>query len=420
MTETKVKRPPLIRAINSVGKALSGVGMGGPRFTPDTICKAAEKIASASDYGTDSYRPGLEKLCWSLQHEADLNQMGRLILHRQVANALAGRLTVVAWEKANPKTAQAPIVAPMFIIGLPRTGTTILFETLAADPALRAPLTWECRDYALAHSVVEPASEDPRVVKLGKQMMQVDRLMPGFTAIHHFGPFIPTECIGLTLLDMASEQFAALAWLPAYRKFLLENDFSTAYEWHKRGLRYFQATQPDKSWILKTPMHTGYLDALIKTYPDAKFIHNHRDPMRVISSVANLYRVSRSGWSDQPNTPERARSDAHYYLEFIRRAVEFRASDPQEKTRFFDVPFKTFVSDPMPLIEQLYTHFERPLTDQAYKAMSEYLANRPREKFGKHHYSAQQFGFTKEEYEPLFRAYAARFSPYINPPAPET
>jgi len=413
VTDTKVKRPPVISAINGLGKALSGVGLGGPKFTPDAICKAAEKISGHNDYGDDSYRPGLEKLCWSLEHEAELNQMGRLVMHRQIANALAGRLTVVAWEKANPEAASAPIVSPLMVIGLPRTGTSILYETLAADPEKRAPLTWECRDYALAHTITEPAAEDPRLIKLGKQMLQVDRLMPGFTAIHHFGPFIPTECIGLTLLDMASEQFSALTWLPTYRKFLLQNDFSTAYEWHRRGLRYFQSTQPGKSWVLKTPMHTGYLDTLIKVYPDAKFIHNHRDPMRVISSVANLYRVSRSGWTDAPNTHERARSDAHYYLEFIRRALAFRANDPQESTRFIDIAFKDFITDPMKVVEQIHAHFERPLTDKGFKAMSDYITNRPREKFGKHIYTPEQFGFTEEEYKPLFADYIERFGDYL-------
>ena len=413
MSNTSVKRPPVVRAINGLGKALSGVGLAGPRFSVDGIRKAAEKIAGHSDYGSDSFMPGLEKMCWSLENESELNQMGRMIMHRQISNALAGRLTIVAWEKENPAAAQAPIVKPLFIIGLPRTGTTILFETLAANPDLRAPLTWECRDFALAHNYTAPAQEDPRILKLGRQMSQVDRLMPGFTAIHHFGPFIPTECIGLTLLDMASEQVAALTWMPSYRKFLLENDFSTAFDWHRRGLRYLQSTQPDKSWILKTPMHTGYLDMLVKFYPDARFIHNHRDPMTVISSVANLYRVSRSGWTDQPNTNARAQSDAHYYLEFIRRTLAFRANDPEENTRFFDVSFNTFVSDPMPLISQLFTHFERPLTDEGFNAMEHYLKNRPRGKFGKHHYSAEQFGFTEEEYAPLYKDYLDRFSDYI-------
>ncbi len=413
MAKPKVQRPPLVRVINRFGKIASSVGIASPRFTPESLCASAEKIAGANDYGSASYKPGLEALCWALENEAELNQMGRIVLHRQIANALAGRLTLVKWEKAHAEAAKAPIRTPLFVIGLPRTGTTILFETLAADPHLRAPLTWECRDYALAHTANDPPEEDPRLIKLSRQMAQVNKLMPGFTAIHHFGPFIPTECIGLTLLDMASEQFAALAWMPSYRAFLLENDFKSAYHWHKRGLRYLQFTQPSKSWVLKTPMHTGYLPSLIEAYPDAQFIHNHRDPMQVIASVANLYRVSRSGWSDAENTPERARSDAHYYLEFIRRAVAFRAQDGQEATRFFDVAFKDFVQDPLPLIEKLYEHFERPLSEEALDAMSHYLANRPREKYGKHLYSAAQFGFSEEEYGPLFADYIARFRTYL-------
>ncbi|MEO1406605.1 MAG: sulfotransferase, partial [Pseudomonadota bacterium] len=360
---TAPKRPPVVRAINAMGGVMTKARLGLPRFTPDSIRRSAEKISGYSDYGSNSYAPGLAILCHALEHEADLNQMGRIVLHRQLSNALAGRLTVVAWEKAFPKQAEARIKTPLFVIGLPRTGTTILYETLAADPALRAPLTWECRDFALAHAAAADPEGDPRVKKLGRQMEQIDRLMPGFTAIHKFGPFIPTECIGLMLLDMASEQFGSLAWLPSYRDFLLNNDFSSVYEWHKRGLRYLQATQPNKTWMLKSPLHTGYLDALLKTYPDARLIQTHRDPMRVIASVANLYRVSRGGWSDaEYDLPERAKSDAAYYAEFVRRATQFRKDHPEHADRFIDIAFERFMSDPMKVIEDIHTHFERPLT----------------------------------------------------------
>jgi len=354
VTEARLARPPLVRAINGVGRVLSGMRLGRPVFRPDLIRAAAEKMAGTNDYGTDSYTAGLATLCHSLENEAALNQMGRFVLHRQVVAALAGRLTIVAWEKANPEAAKAPVKAPMIILGLPRTGTTILFETLAAAPTYRAPLTWECRDYALAHQIDDTDREDPRLQKLGKQMQQVDRLMPGFSAIHKFGPYVPTECIGLTLLDMASEQFCAMAWMPTYREFLLHSDFQSPYEWHKRGLRYLQSTQPDKSWVLKTPMHTGYLGELLKAYPDADLIQTHRDPMRVIASVANLYRVSRGGWSDVPNSPERAADDAAYYAEFVRRSVEFRAAHPEYEARFVDIPFKRFIEDPMSQISVIY------------------------------------------------------------------
>ncbi|MEO1475993.1 MAG: sulfotransferase [Pseudomonadota bacterium] len=404
------KRPPLVRAINAVGGVMSMARLGLPRFTPDSIRRSAEKISGFSDYGTNSYVPGLATLCHSLENEAELNQMGRIILHRQISYALAGRLTVVAWEKAFPKQAEAPIEAPLFVIGLPRTGTTILYETLAADPSLRAPLTWECRDFALAHQAAADPENDPRVKKLGRQMAQVDRLMPGFTAIHKFGPFIPTECIGLMLLDMASEQFGSLAWLPSYRDFLLNNDFSSVYEWHKRGLRYLQATQPSKTWMLKSPLHTGYLEALLTTYPDARLIQTHRNPMKVISSVASLYKVSRGGWSDaEYDLPTRAYSDAAYYAEFVRRATEFRQTHPEHADRFFDVPFEGFMSDPMKLITEMHAYFDRPLTDAAHKAMADYLTDRPRDKYGRHKYTPEEFGFTDALRDDLFSDYLKQF-----------
>lgn len=406
-------RPPVIRAINGVGNVLSKLKLGRPSFQPNAIREAAEKMAGHSDYGSDSYIAGLATLCHSLENEARLNQMGRFVLHRQVVAALAGRLTIVAWEKANPVAADAPIKAPLIVLGLPRTGTTILYETLAAAPDYRAPLTWECRDYGLAHEITESEPEDPRLTKLGKQMQQVDRLMPGFSAIHKFGPYVPTECIGLTLLDMASEQFCAMAWMPTYREFLLNSDFASPYSWHKRGLRYLQSTQPDKQWALKTPMHTGYLGELLKAYPDADLIQTHRDPMRVISSVANLYHVSRGGWSDVPNTQERAADDAAYYAEFVHRSIAFRKANPDQEARFVDVSFELFIKDPMEQIRNIYKHFGRELTAQGEQAMSDYIANRPREKYGKHVYSPEQFGFTDETYGPVFAEYCSRYSDYL-------
>ena len=414
MGQTAIKRPPVVRAINAVGSVMSKARLGFPRFTPDSIRRTAEKISGFNDYGSNSYVTGLATLCHSLENEAELNQMGRIVLHRQISNALAGRLTIVAWEKAFPQLAEAPIVAPLFVVGLPRTGTTILYETLAADPSLRAPMTWECRDFALAHEAAADPENDPRVKKIGRQMDQVDRLMPGFTAIHKFGPFIPTECIGLTLLDIASEQFGAMAWMPSYREFLLNNDFRSAYGWHKRGLRYLQATQPNKAWMLKSPIHTGYLDALIETYPDSRLIQTHRKPMQVIASVANLYRVSRGGWSDaEPDVAQRAAEDAAYYAEFIRRGTAFRAEHPEHADRFYDVAFENFITDPMKEIEAIHAHFERPLTEEAHAAMIDYLEKRPRDKYGKHVYDKSQFGFTKDAYASVFSDYTAAYGAYL-------
>lgn len=413
MPTATLNRPPLVRVLNGVGSALSSVGVKAPDFSIPALERAAKKIAGADDFGSDSYLAGLEPLVYSLEHEAKLHQLGRFVLHRQIAGALASRLSIVAWEKANPEAAQAEIKSPMVIMGLPRTGTTILFEMLAADPQARAPLTWECRDFALAHAAAADPENDPRIQKLGRQMSQVDRMMPGFTAIHHFGPFIPTECIGLTLLDIASEQLCALAWLPTYRKFLIESSFESAYHWHKRGLRYLQATQPDKNWVLKTPMHAGYMPAFLAEYPNAQMIHTHRDPLSTSASVASLYNVSRSGWSDHVDVDKFAPQDAAYYAEMTQRVTEFRADNPDKDKQFCDISFKKFMSDPMRQIQKIYTSFDRELSSEAFDAIDTYLKNRPQDKYGRHKYDPSDFGFTREGVDKEFEAYLARFGEYV-------
>lgn len=413
MTQLTLNRPPMVRVINGVGSALSAVGVKAPEFSIRAIERAAIKTAGHDDFGSDSYLAGLEPLLYSLEHEAKLHQLGRLVLHRQTVSALASRLAIVAWEKANPELAKAEIKAPMVVMGLPRTGTTILYEMLAADPSARAPLTWECRDFALAHEAAADPENDPRIEKLGRQMAQVDKMMPGFTAIHHFGPFIPTECIGLTLLDIASEQLCALAWLPTYRKFLIENSFDSAYHWHKRGLRYLQATQPDKTWVLKTPMHAGYLPAFFAEYPDAQLIHTHRDPLSTSASVASLYNVSRSGWSDHVDVKAYAPQDAAYYAEMTQRVTAFRANNPDKESQFCDIGFKDFMSDPMPQIRKIYSSFRRDLTDATFNAIDSYLKNRPQDKYGRHKYDPADFGFSREGVDKEFADYIGRFGEFV-------
>ena len=206
----RAKRPPVAAGINWIGRGLKTVGYVRPALSIASVKADAEKQTGLSDYDGDSYMAALEPLLWGLEHEANLNQLGRMVMRGMIVSALASRLTVVDWEKSNPEAAGANIKAPLIVFGMPRTGTTILYETLAADPRLRAPLTWECRDYALAHAITDPHN-DKRITKLGKNMARMDRLMPGFSAIHYFDPFIPTECVGQTILDMASEQFPALA-----------------------------------------------------------------------------------------------------------------------------------------------------------------------------------------------------------------
>ncbi len=397
-----------------VSPPAGGAGFEVKPLEREPLLEAAIKRAGGfDDFGTDSFEIGLGHLLPSIHAEANLNPIGQIMLQNQIVSGLANRLIIVEWEKRNPEHAAAPVKAPMIVVGLPRTGTTILFEVLAAQARHRAVMTWEALDFALAHAAADDPEAHPGVQAIAARLQMAEQLMPGFAAIHKFGAFIPTECVSLTLIDLASEQFGANAYLKSYRDWLVEADFTSAFDWHKRALRYLQATQPDKRWLLKTPMHSGYLPELFAAYPDAMVVQTHREPMEVIASVSNLYKVSRSAGSDHYETKAYANDDARYYARLIEKCVADRRAHPEWAERFYDVAFKDFLADPVAVTEKIHAHFGYHLPADERQAMADYIADRPRDKYGVHTYDAADYGLTEAVHGALFADYRAAFGRLI-------
>jgi hypothetical protein len=381
-------------------------------FTKDAICEAAERKAGCSDYGSESYAPGLEALLYSIEHEAALNERGRAEMFGRIAAALANRLTVVAWEKANPELADAPIAAPLVILGLPRTGSSILHETLAAAPGMRTPLIWEVRDFALAHAVTDARTDD-RIQAIEADIARKNEAAPGYAAIHYEDAHIPMECLALTILDLVSTQFPTIAWTPTYRRFLLSHDGRETYRWHRRALRYLQASRPEAQWVLKAPMHSVFIAALIEIYPDAKVLQTHRNPLKVIGSQCSLNATLRRAWSDRTDTAGQAAADAAYTAAAIQRAVDYRRANPDIDAIIYDVAFKDFIADQEGTLAHIYEHVGLPFTDEARDAMIGYLNGRPREKHGRHNYALEDFGLTDAGLAPLFADYVQRYREFL-------
>jgi Sulfotransferase family len=383
-----------------------------PSLTVEAICAAAEARTGLDAYGSDSYRTLLDPLLYSLENESNLNDMGRIVLPAQVIAGLANRLTVVAWEEANPELAKAPIQPPLVILGLGRTGTTILQETLAAAPSNRTPLTWEITDYALVQDVTDPR-EDPRVQRIDRHIKRANEMAEGFSSIHFYDAYTPSECIGLTILDLSSEQFGAAAWMPTYREALLSVDHTSVYDWHRRGLRFLQAKTPGVQWVLKAPAHAIYLDPLLGTYPDAMIINPHRDPVEVVGSLCSLFATLRAAYADDIPVQEQAAGDADYAADVIQRAVDYRRAHPDVDKGICDVSFTDFMADQPGSLTRIYDHFGLEFAPADREAMLGYLANRPREKYGTHDYSLEQFGLTPQGVAARFADYSERFSQYF-------
>jgi hypothetical protein len=383
-------------------------------FSAAALRAEAESKAGCDDYGSDSYVAALEPLLYSMEHEANLNPVGRREISDRMVNALANRLTVVAWEQANPELAAAPMAKPpLIILGLPRTGTSILHETLASAPGMRTPLIWEVRDYSLVPSV-QDAGADDRVKEIDAAIARKNELVPGYRAIHYEDAFIPMECLGLTVLDLVTTQFSTIAWAPAYREFLLSQDARSTYQWHRRALRYLEAARPGQQWVLKAPMHSLYMEQLLATYPDAMLVQTHRAPEAVIGSVCSLYATLRRAWSDEVPIKEQAEGDVAYTAALVQRAVDFRRSRPDVDARICDVAFTDFMSDQVGTVAHIYKHFGLELTDDARTTMADYLSDRPREKYGKHKYTLEEFGVTPDALARLFADYTEQYGSFLS------
>jgi hypothetical protein len=352
-------------------------------------------------------------LLHAIEHEMALNERGRAELRQRIVNALANRLTLVAWEQANPQAAAAPVEAPIIILGLPRTGSSILHETLAAAPDLRTPLIWQVQDFSLVHSV-EDAASDYRIAAVEDAIARKNEAIPDYASIHYENPHIPMECVALTIVDLVSTQFSTIAWAPTYRTFLLEHDMRETYRWHRRALRFLQARgEKGKRWVLKAPMHSLYLDALIETYPDAVLVQTHREPAKVAGSFCSLCATLRRAWTEGTDEARNARADLAYAAELVRRAADYRRGKPELSGKFYDVAFKRFMAEPDETLAGIFTHCGMDYDEPAREAVLGYLAARPRDKHGTHNYDPAQFGLTSQAISAEFADYVSACGDYL-------
>jgi hypothetical protein len=361
--------------------------------------------AGSSDTGPATWQEGLDALVASANQEAQLNAMGEATIAAQVTSSIANRLGIVQWHAAHPEIATIPVEAPVFILGLPRCGTTLLSYLLDRDPANRSLLRGEC--FA---STPPPETANLRthagVVSAQAEMDALYSLLPEFKAIHYEQGDGPTECITLLGQDFRSVHFETMANLPGYSAWHLSCDMVPAYDYHRRALEVLQWRAPGR-WVVKSPCHNLALDALVQVYPDARFVVPHRDPTVAVASMASLVSALAGLGSD-------ADWDAYIgdqWLELcglmLDRHLDFRCRHGDD--RFFDLSFDVLVGDTLSEVDRLYAWLGWELTRPAETAMRAYLAEAPAGRFGTHHYDLDRFGLTADRIRDRVAPYLARF-----------
>jgi hypothetical protein len=311
--------------------------------------------------------------------------------------------------KRNPAVAATDIRPPIVVVGQPRTGTTILFDVLAQDPANRVPLTWEV-DQPWPPPETATYDTDPRIDEVDARLAAVDLLIPGFRGMHDMGARLGQECVRITAGDFRSMIFATQYRVPEYQQWLLrEADMGSAYRYHRLFLQYLQSAHAGQRWVIKSPAHLWSLGAMYHEYPGALIVQTHRDPLRVICSLASLVDLLRRLASDDVSISEIAAEWVDDIILGLDRAVAARQDGTVALGQAVDVLFRDFLADPMAVVRTIYDRLDIELTDVAEKAMRSFLAANPQEKHGGHKYSFADTGLDAGLLRERTRAYQEFF-----------
>lgn len=381
------------------------------RFDPDRLIATACEETGYDDFGDglglEGWRSGLQRLADGLVNEARLSDIGVEVAHLDVMRALKNRLDVIAWRTANPEITTKPITAPIVIVGQPRTGTTILFDLLAQDPDLRAPLTWEV-DAPCPVPRPETYHTDPRIAQAQASIELSEQIIPGFMAFHPMGALVGQECVRITASAFTSMIFSTQYRLPGYYRWLLyDADHTAAYRFHRIFLQHLQSGVPGQ-WLLKSPAHLWHLEALFAEYPDALIVQTHRDPLNVISSIAALAHHLRRMASDESSIAECAAQSYEEITVGLDREMAARDSGVVPKDRVIDVLFRDFIGDPWATIGDIYRKLGRELLPETAQKMRDFLAAHPGDG-GRGRYTWSDTGLAADEVRERVSAYQDRY-----------
>ena len=373
-----------------------------PLATAGELHALASQVTGLEDFGPDDYTDGLEVLLGSLEEDADLTPRGRKVMRAMLRGALAARLLSEAGWAAHPEHARVRLERPLFVTGLPRTGTTALHRLLTADPAHQGLELW-LAEAPQPRPARQTWADNPvfQYIQAGCARHHVEH--PEFMGVHYMAADQVEECWQLLRQSMLSVSWECLAHLPSYSAWLAGQDWTGAYQRHRRNLQLI-GLGDERRWVLKNPSHLFALDALLAVYPDALVVQTHRAPGVAIASVCSLAAQASAGWSDTFAGEVLGRDQLELWASGLERFGAERARHDQ--ARFFDVAYDDLARDPLGTVESVYGYFGLPLSGGAADAVRQLAAGNEGQGRLSHRYTLDQFGLTEEKV-------AERFGPAI-------
>jgi hypothetical protein len=401
--------PLPIRIYNGARRLASRIGVPMPSLDAELLMDRARQNTGLVDFGPDSFRVPLDRLIASLESDAGLHALGRTIAATQLLSNLENRLHLHDCIAGQPAIADSPIDRPIFIVGMPRTGTSILHELIGEDRSMRVPQSWEVMT-PVPPPEAASYDNDPRIQQCDESLAQTDRLIPGFRKMHRMAARLPQEDVAMTSLEFTSMVFEASFRLPSYTAwFHQEADLGPAYTIHRKFLQVLQWRCPADRWVLKTPGHLWALEALLNEYPDACLIQTHRDPLQVLSSLTSLCTTLRALASETVDPHEIAREWSELNAQAYDRSVDARESGLIDPSRVVDIHFSAFIADPFAAIQHIYEKFDMEYSAQTDVRMRSYLETHSDDEHGRHTHRFEDTGLDLGEARERVKRYQEYF-----------
>ena len=374
-------------------------------LSEESLLAEARAQAGLSDFGDAGFRAGLRVLLETYEGAANLSPAGRKRTRRRLVQLLATRLRVEEAWKRHPEVRALPIRRPVYLTGLPRTGTSALFNLLGADPSHRPLLLWE----GLFPDPLEglpPGATDPRLEWLRKRNERDREKNPDFDKIHYVTADMPEECVLLLAHSFCDAQMGIEPLMEPYGSWFQRQDLRPAYRYYADLLRLLQWQRPGERWLLKSPAHLWALDVLVELFPDACILWTHRDPLQMLGSYCSMMAMLmaiRASFDPKQLGPA--------VLEYLARSLErgLAARDRLGARRFFDVDFRAFSADPLATLRRIYAHFELELGAETERRLAAHVEANPKGKHGAHDYSLEEYGLSAEAVRERLRFYSERF-----------
>jgi hypothetical protein len=374
---------------------------GQMEWSEEALLEEARRSTGLTDFGDEGFREGLRVLLRTYEETARFTDQGRRRNWRRVVQLLQNRLRIQQAFQEHPEIREREIRRPVVLTGLPRSGTSALFNLLAADPAARPLRLWEAL-FPWPMPGLEPGQPDPRREAVEQHYRRGREKNPDFTRIHYVAADNPEECVLALAHDFCDVQMGIEVMMEPYASWFQKQDFGRTYRYYRDLLKLLDWQRPGERWLLKAPAHMWAIDVLVETFPDVCVVWTHRNPLQCVASICSMTEALMSG-RESADPTELGPVVMEFYATSLDRGLEARQR--HDPARFVDVDYRDFVAAPLGVAQRIYGHFGLPLPAAARAALESHARENPQGRHGRHEYSLEQYGLSPERVRERFAGY---------------